>query len=254
MVLLSIILLTGLIQPSMAENTLHFCSAAGIPPLSYADSGMAKGFFIDLLREISMRAGYDTEVKLYPVKRMESYLESGEVDGATALVQTEKREKYLIYSNTPVMVSRLTVFVRKGEEFPFKSVNDLKGKKIGFLLGYRTDSYELEKSIREGSVTVEEAVGYDQNLKKLIKGRVDCILTTEQLTWYHANELGIAGQITALDPPLSSHSVFIAVSKNTKNINDVDDFMRRINAAFNTVVSDGTYMQLQKRYKVISLQ
>ena len=254
MILLIITLLTGFLQPCAAENTLNFCSACNIPPLSFEEDGEAKGFFVDLLREICRRAGYEATVKLYPVKRMDSYLQSGEFDGATALVHTKDRERYLFYSNTPVMVSRLSVFVRKDKKIKFKTIDDLKGKRIGVLLGYKTDSASLDKAIREGFVEIEEAAGYDQNLKKLIKGRLECLISTEQLTWYYADKLGISEEITDLELPISSHSVFFTVSKYSKNIANPHDFINKINTAFDEVVSEGAYEQLQEKYKVVSLK
>ena len=66
--------------------------------------------------------------------------------------------------------------------------------------------------------------------KKLMSERIDCLIATEQLTWYHANELGIATNPAALETPIAAISVFFAISRYTKNIADPQAFMKDMNA------------------------
>ena len=47
--------------------------------------------------------------------------------------------------------------------------------------------------------------------------RIDCLIATEQLTWYHANELGIATNPAALETPIAAISVFLR-SAGTRKI------------------------------------
>lgn len=249
-----IVMMIGMSQPCLAEKTFVFCSVPDIPPLSFEEDGIVKGFFLDVFREVARRAGFEITLTLYPLKRLEVYLQSGEVDGAIAMVHTKEREEYLVYSPLPIMVSRLLVFVKKGREFPFTSINDLKGKKIGVIRGWKTENLELEQAIREGTIQVEEVAHYDQNLKKLMVERIDCFISTEQLTWYYANELGVAKDLVALETPIAEHSVFPAISKYAKNIVDPQEFIQKMNTALDEVLSDGTYEQLQKQYKVTSLK
>jgi len=249
-----IVMMLGMSQPCLAEKTLIFCTVPGIPPLSFEEDGIVKGLFLDVFREVARRAGFEITLILHPMKRLEVYLQSGEVDGVIAVVRTEEREGYLVYSPLPIMVSRLLVFVKKGREFPFTSINDLKGKKIGVIRGWKTENIELEQAIQEGTIQAEEVTQYDQNLKKLMAERVDCLISSEQLTWYYANELGVAKDLVALETPIAKHSVYSAISKYAKNIVDPQEFIQKMNAALDEVLSDGTYEQLQKQYKVTSLQ
>lgn len=249
-----IILMLGISQSCLAEQPLVFCSVPDIRPLSFEEDSVAKGFFLDVFREVARRAGFEVTFTLYPLKRLEMYLQSGEVDGAVAMVHTKEREEYLVYSPAPIMVSRLLVFVKKGKEFPFTAINDLKGKKIGVILGWKTENIELEQAIQDGTIQIEEVARYEQNLKKLMAERVDCLISTEQLTWYHANELGVANALVSLETPIAEHSVFSVISKNTKNIVNPQEFMQKMSVALDEMLSDGTYKQLQEKYKVTSLE
>lgn len=241
----------GLSIPCMAEKTLVFGGLADSQPLSFEENGAVTGFFSDVFHEVAQRAGYNITLRLYPVKRLEVYLKSGEIDGTVTLSHTLKREAYLIYSATPVMTSRTLVFVKKGLEFPFNGINDLAGKNIGVLLGWKVVSQEFERAIQDGTIHTDPVSDHDQNLKKLMGGRIDCLIDTEQLTWHHAHKLGIAKDIVALEMPLNEISVYFAITKNSKNITAHQAFMKSMNDALDSVISDGTYGKLKKKYSLL---
>jgi len=253
----SVLLVTvvGLSSPSLAENTLVFGGLPNINPLSFEEDGVVKGFFSDVFRETARRAGFTITLKLYPIKRLEAYLQAGKLDGAVHLTHTPERDKYLTFLPTPLRISRTLVFVKKGREFPFHSVEDLEGKTVGVLLGWKAGrNTAFERAVQAGTIKIEPVVKVEQDLKKLMAGRVDCIIGTEQLTWYHANRLGVAKELAALETPIDVVTVFSAISTRSKNIPDPQEFIKKMDAALNEIMSDGTYKALQEKYHVTSLK
>ncbi|MBU1171501.1 MAG: transporter substrate-binding domain-containing protein [Proteobacteria bacterium] len=237
--------------PCLADNTLIFGSVSGSPPLSYEEDGVAKGFFLDVFRETAKRAGYDISFVCYPMKRLETNLQSGRIDGTVHITHTKKRDEFLIYSTAPVLSGISLVFVKKGREFTFKTISDLYGKRIGVILGFKVMNEEFEKAVQQGKIITESVSTHDQNLKKLLAGRIDCLIGTENLTWYHANELDLAKHLVALAHPIADIFVYFAISKHTKNIPDPLAVMRDMNAALESTKSDGTYETLLKKYKLL---
>ena len=249
-----VILIIGMSTPCMAEQAPVFGGVSDILPFSYKENGVAKGFFSDLFLEAAHRAGFKVSLRLFPVKRLWEYLESGKIDGCVTLVPTKAREEYLIFSTSPLLKSYTRVFVKKGREFPFASVNDLVGKKIGILIGWETENKAFNQAIKEGTVQTEEVSQQDLNLKKLMLDRIDCFIGTELLTWYRANDLGIAEHFVSLETPIGEHNVLFAVRKHSKNIANPQAFIEKMSAAIDEVVSDGTSDKLKKRYKVTPLK
>ena len=233
-----IILIIGMSAPCIAEQAPVFGGVSDILPFSYIENGVVKGFFTDLFLEATDRAGVEVRLRLFPVNRLWEYLKSGKIDGAVTLVHTKARDEYLIFSTSPLFKSYTLVFVKKGREFPFASVNDLVGKKIGILIGWKSENKALEQAINEGTLQTEGVSKQDLNLKKLMLDRIDCFIGTELLTWYHANELGIAEHLVSLETPIAEHNVFIAVRKETKNIADPQGFVEKISAALDEVLAD----------------
>lgn len=253
-ILITIIAMAGIPTPIPAETIPVIGGFGNVPPLAFEENGVIKGFFFDVYREAAKRVGFDAILELYPTKRLLSNLKTGDIDGVAALSYRNERAAYLVYSTTPVMVSRILVFVKKGKEFPFSSIKDLFGKRIGVIAGWNLNNSELDRAAKEGKVLIDEVTNFDQNLKKLLAARVDCLITTEQLTWYHANALGIAQNIVALDKQVADLRVYFAVSKFTKNITSPEALIERMDAALKEMLSDGTHTRLQKKHQITSLE
>jgi ABC-type amino acid transport substrate-binding protein len=66
---------------------------------------------------------------------------------------------------------------------PVKSLNDLKGKRIGTLLGYVYPA-KLEKLFSSGQATRQDVVRLEQNLRKLENGRIDLAYDSNVLIEY----------------------------------------------------------------------
>ena len=236
-----------------AEKILTFAGVQNIEPLSFEKEGIANGFFPELFIEITKRAGFQARVTLLPFKRLNLYLQKGKINGVISIFYKKERESYLIYSKSPVLISHTRVFVKKGSKLAFNSIRDLFGKKIGMIAGWTVHNKQLKQAIKDNKVYIDATSRYEQNLKKLIRERLDCIIATEQLSWYYINKLGFKGKIVALDNNIAENRTFLAISKRSKNFSNPIQFMKKINMAINSVLSDGTHERLLRKYKVRDL-
>lgn len=247
-----LLMLLGVSKYCLADNLMVFGGVPNIPPLSFVQEGSAKGFFPDVLSETGKRAGLEIIIVLYPFKRLNRYLQLGELDGTISIFHKKEREGYLLYSKYPVLVSRTLVFVKKGKEFTFRSISDLYGKKFGAIAGWSLNNLELERAVKEKKIFIDEAERHDQNLHKLMLNRFDGLIATEHLTWYHANQLGVAESVAALETQVAENRTFFAVSKHTHRIKDHKRIMERMESALNEIVLDGTYETFLMKYQLTS--
>jgi ABC-type amino acid transport substrate-binding protein len=254
-VLLSVLAIITIVPAvCRASEPLIIGSAGNLEPFVFEQDGIIQGFSIDLFKEVAKRAGFQVEHKLYPPKRLIRYLQEGKIDGTTGIYYRKERDSYLMYTSAPMIISRTRVFVKKGREFPLQSIKDLFGKQIGIIAGWTIDNAEYNQATDEGKLMLQEVAHYDQNLKKLQSGRIDCAIMTEQLTWYYANKLGFGEDILALDMIFAEVHMYFAMSKKSPKIADPQSFMEKLNAALNEVLADGTYEELQEEYGVTTLQ
>lgn len=235
---------------SHSNPTFVFGSVEGIIPLSYEEDDVIKGFYIDVFDEISIRSGFKVKYELYPFKRLNSYLQAGDIDGTLTIFYRKERESYLQYSVEPIVTSQIRVFVLKDHEFTLKSMKDLYGKKIGVIYGWTIDNPEYNDALKYGRFKVEGVKSYEQNLKKLLTFKIDCFMMTEQMTWFFAQRLGVEKQISMLDFYVDEVKSYIAVSKKSPHIKNPKAFLNSVDQAFNSIKADGTYDRLLNKYKI----
>ena len=120
----------------MAENLIFY---AGAPPLSYAENGRPLGLYFDIVTAVFDDMGVQYEITVVPFKRalLHAYEGKGIVVG---IYKTKERSKKLDYSYS-FYESKVVLFVRPNQDFPFSSMADLIGKTIATKVGW---SYGVE--------------------------------------------------------------------------------------------------------------
>ncbi|HTX71357.1 MAG TPA: transporter substrate-binding domain-containing protein, partial [Rectinemataceae bacterium] len=95
------------------------------------ERGEPRGVFIDILKEVARREGW------HPVFRFETWdellegLKSGSADLVPAIVRTEARDRFAVFTEESVMSDWGAVFSRPGSGL--SSILDLGGKRVGAL-------------------------------------------------------------------------------------------------------------------------
>lgn len=198
---------------------------------------------------MAKRVGFKAEIKLYPFKRAYDHLVEGEVDGIISIYYRKGREKYMIFSRNTTLIGRVYAFVKKGREFKFDSMEDLYGKKVGINHGWTVDNDEFTKAVREGKILIDDGGKTpEQNLSKLMSGRIDCYISSDDLVQYFARKMEIYGQISFLNKVIWENRTHIAISNRSRNITNKVDFMDRIDRALMDMRTDGTLERIEHKY------
>lgn len=77
----------------------------------------------------------------------------------------------LAFSEEPLVADPVVLFVRRDRQFPFAQWSDLAGKTVGLLLGDSFD--ERFDRFAEARLKVERVSSSEQNVRKLMLGRID---------------------------------------------------------------------------------
>jgi polar amino acid transport system substrate-binding protein len=235
-----------------AEEKLKFAAVENVPPFTLPDdgSGVVKGMAIDIFKEVAKRMGFEAEISALPFKRLWLYLQQGELDGAIQIYYNPDRLKYIIYSDPPGYYVAHYIFVKKGNEGKFKSgtVEALYGKTVAKERGFFVTK-EFEQAVNDGKITVDEAQNTELNLKKLLMGRTDAYVSNYHIALYNIKKYGFQGQIVPLSEPLTpKKGTFMAISKQSKNIPDVEEFAKRFSATLKEIHTDGTLEKITANY------
>ncbi len=210
-------------------------SGDGSPPKMYVQEGKNRGILIDILQYADQHLHNDSlQLALYPWARAYLQASSG-AGGIVGLSWTRRRDELFDYSD-PLFFDEVVVVVRKGNEFPFRTLSDLRGKRVGIV---RDASYgeAFERARDTGVFVVDGDNGASNRLHKLMAGRIDCALFNvgkagfEETLRIHKEFLPFKNSLVVLPVPLRSDPNFLAFPKSMQ--------MKPWLAEFNQVIKRG---------------
>ncbi|MBF0359149.1 MAG: transporter substrate-binding domain-containing protein, partial [Magnetococcales bacterium] len=175
------------------------------PPFDYAQNGVAKGFSIDLVRKIGEKTGLDFEfINGHSWAELLKMTRDGKLDLLPATAAIPKRREYLAFSEP--YLNYFTVLVVPDSDKTTKSLNDLKGKKVGIVKGYYY--FDLAKK-RFPDVDFVETSGFAEGLESVASGELEGFIGSRIVTKYtmqksFINDLRIAGRSGVDDPEQSN--------------------------------------------------
>jgi polar amino acid transport system substrate-binding protein len=217
------------------------------PPKQWKDAnGNLKGIWVDILRAIDDEIkDVEFQIGLKPFKRAQKEA----IDGKNALMAifyNDTRAKIFDYSE-PVLTEDVVIVVKKGREFPFKSLDDLKDKTIGI---FRGTSYgvEWEKAVTSGKFKTEEDSNNTGRLKKILKERIDGGVfnpgaAAVKMFCDHDADLNI-NQFTVLKTPILTKNSYFAVAKKLNK----KALITKFNNALNQIKKSGKYEKIIEKY------
>lgn len=130
-----------------------------------------QGVFIDLVREALSKQGYKVEVSFLPWKRaVETAHRDQSYAGLLPIYPDDLTEGF--FGSTVVFESPLGFAERTAQPLTWSTIDDLKGRKLGVVMGY-TNTADFDAAVKDKRLTADEANDDLSNLRKLLAGRID---------------------------------------------------------------------------------
>lgn len=221
-----------------------FCSAGtaaaqviGIrsnPPYSIIENGVRDGVVLKPALAALSKIGISGTPTEMPAQRFYRDVEEGTLDIGIDATPTQARERGSWFSE-PIFTDYVVIFVPKDKTFPFETIKDLTGKKLGGRLGF---SYGLLDQNPE--IVIERVNTQEQNVDKLLAGRLDGIIAN-----YVAGELDFIAR-NSLDKvavlPVAVNKVPLAMTLSRKRYTEQD--LVRLNSALGQLRADPDFRKL----------
>ena len=212
------------------------------PPYMYKSiNEEALGLYPYLIKEIYKRMGVEVTIQALPWKRALLYGKDGDT-AIGGIYFNQERAKHFDYSKA-IYKETLYIYVLKDKVFDFKTLTDLQGKSIGTNYGWSYGS-EFDDLKNQGIFTIEESHNNLSNFKKLLIGRVDCIIIEELAASIILQDQSLSSHIQKLDIPATSNHAFIAYHKN----NNKNQFIEQLNKTIQFLKQSGDYERLITAY------
>ncbi|MGA5483476.1 substrate-binding periplasmic protein [Pseudomonas siliginis] len=236
--LLSVILLTCLSVAARGEK-LRIVTEPWAPYV-YEQGGKNLGLDYETTAIVFQRLGIEVEWQFLPWKRCLSMLETGQADGALDIFHSAERDATLLYPSEPLSDVEFVMFYANERPHPFNTLEQLKGLTIGTSPGYL---YSPDFS-QSDLFTREPAPTHEANFGKLVRGRIDLLITDRRVGQHLLDELDIRDLITENPTVISRQSQFLAVRRNA----GMDLLVQRFGAELKRFKREPAYAELSARY------
>lgn len=191
------------------------------------------GFDIDIAKEIANDMGVDLEIKEMDFGAIVQSVKSGAIDlGISGLTPDEKRKEAVDFSDIYYEAEQ-GILINKNNKDSIKSIEDLKGKKVGAQIG--SIQAEIANGIEGADVKLLDNV--NTLILELKTGKLDALiveLPVSKIATEVNEELAVADNVIKISEGGSA----IAIQKGNKDLVD------QVNATIKKLKDDGKMDQL----------
>ncbi len=201
------------------------------------------GFVTALVTAAFERRGHSVSLDFMPWKRSLHRVEQGEADAVMGAYHSEERaQKYLFsdpfFTVTVGLAALPSLGIRE-----YKSLEDLKPYRIGINRGW-VNSREFDAA---DFLMKDEATHQILNVRKLLAGRVDMIVTALGVLRYEITQWSgpAPREIVFLHPPLARHGLHLMAARANPEATAI---IRDFNQGLAHIREDGTYAKIIARF------
>ena len=244
--LAAIWVLFGAVPATAADNTLRFVTL-DFAPFIYGKGQRVAGPGFEIIEAVCKRAKIRCSYDIYPWRRAQELLRSGQADGMMVIGRNSKREQWIRFT-PPHFRTEYGVFVRASDPLELNDVGVLGGLRIGVFAPSNTATQltAISNEITEAGhkpIVIEERPDDASGFRKLAVGRLDAvysnrdrgrmILETEALT----DKVRYAGGHQEI-------LYYAGFARTFPNLQLLDEF----NGAWISIFSDGTGQRIIETY------
>ncbi len=167
--------------PENKEIIIGFNNVAWPPYLVKETDREIHGIMIDVMKEIAQKHGFSVKIAPLPEKRAIRGITGGDIDAYSKAKEWVDNPNAYLWTD-PVLDSTDVLIFPKDRPVKFNAPDDLKGKQIGAILGYRYPL--LEPYFADGRIKRDDVKKDLLMLRKLLKGRDDAAIINKLVAFW----------------------------------------------------------------------
>lgn len=240
--LLSLFFLSAIISNISKADTLSIGWELWYPYQYHNKQQKLDGIDIKITKEIIKQLNVKAAYIELPWERHLKYIESGDIQVAMGSSYTDAREKFAFYTK-PYRKEQVNLYTLKNKELPIKTLDELINSPyiIGVEAGYYYgDDYQELINNPEFMVHISEVLDVEQNVKRLLSGKIDGLLVGPYTMKSFINKYHLDNEIS--DTPLVIYQTDIHFMLSKKSTNE--QLLRQFNAVITNLRKTGRLDQL----------
>lgn len=235
---LSFFILTGCSDNNpISENIIKVGTTAQSFPNSYKDGEKLVGFDVEVIEAIADKMNYEVEWVITDFSGLMGQLEGKAVDTVAnqVVITPERRERY--HFSAPYSYGGITIITNL--ENDYNSLDDLKGKTVGGVLGSQnTDALkEYDPEINIKLYETRESAWND-----VVMNRIDGYVNIKPNLIANMKQTG--QELKFVGDPFSYQEIGFPFSKNERG----QEFAEKFNQAITDLNNDGTIKRISEKY------
>jgi ABC-type amino acid transport substrate-binding protein len=221
----------------VVDGKVTVASNVAYPPFEFSPKGRPKGFDIDLMNEISRRAGFEVRYENVQFDSILRGLDAELFDASiSAMTITTEREKQIDFSD-PYFDADQALLVESGSKI--KAIDDLADATVGVQAGStgQLEGEDLQDDGQIGEVRPYRTIG--EALTDLRAGKIEGVIY--DLSAAHKKVTENEGEIRYVESIPTGEQYGIAFPKDSLLVEPV-------NQALSEIKEDGTYEELYEKW------
>lgn len=208
------------------------------PPFEFGAGTGVDGFDYELGQAIAKELGVESQWVKRPFEKSFEALESGEADIVfNAVTITPERQKTYLFS-TPYFQTGQTIAIRKDRE-DIKSIDDLKGKKIGVQKNTTAEAFLKAKGFTAAEITPYEST--DDALFELNRKLLDAVVGDAPTLEF---DIRMLTNLTVIGPLLTKEDYGVVLRQKDAELKS------SIDAIIKKLEQSGELAKLVKKWKL----
>jgi polar amino acid transport system substrate-binding protein len=224
--------------------SLRIATDKWVPYENLADPELP-GFSTEVIQAVFASMGIDIKIHEYPWIRALQGVYRGNSDALYSAFWSEERARECYYPQESLIQEKWVFFIRRKDvgRLTFYSYEDLKGTRIGVL---RKASITPEFwKFAQTDYIVEEVSIDEQNFKKLLKHRIDYVVTGYSNGITLLKTMGIGDQVVPLEAKsLLEDYLYLIFSKKTVT----QELVNQFSTALQRFKTTRTYHNIYEKY------
>lgn len=208
------------------------------PPFNYTADGKLTGLSTEVVQQLAKKVGHPEDIEMLPWARAYGLIQQSDGQILFSMTRTEEREKMFKWVG-PIASNKWVFFAKKGGGVTIASLAD--AKKVEKIGTYKDDAAESFLKA-EGFTNLDSVLNDEQNVPKLVAGRINLWIVGELQGIHKAKAKGVADQLEKVFD-VKDTQLYIAFSKNTP-----DAEVAKWQAALDAMKADGSIDALVKKY------
>jgi cystine transport system substrate-binding protein len=227
-----------LLDTVKARGTLMIAMEGTYPPFDYRDSsGVLQGFDVDVARALAAKLGVKPEFYTGEWSGLIGGVQAGKFDVVINQVTITQQRRQSLDFSPPYAYSAVQVIERKDDKAEYRSLDELKGKRVAVTLG--SNFADVAKSVP--GVIVQTYPGMSEALGDLVGGRADAYLNDRLFVPYLIKTSNVPVRGGSL---LKNTSDEIGIPFRKGN----PKFSAAVDQAINSLRNDGTLAVISKKW------